>query len=54
VLFAAAFVALLGVELVSALLPWTWRRRLASSERSWFFGRAWDQAGTWVELAYMG
>jgi hypothetical protein len=53
-LFVLAFVMLLSVALVSLLLPWTWRRRLSSGEQKWFFGRAWDEAGTFVEFAYMG
>jgi hypothetical protein len=48
------FVALLAVSLLSLLLPWTWSRRLASREPRWFFGRAWDEAGTFVEFALMG
>jgi hypothetical protein len=52
-LFALAFVTLLSVALVSLLLPWTWRRRLSSSEQRWLFGRAWDEAGTFVEFACM-
>jgi hypothetical protein len=53
-LFVLTFVTLLAVALVSLLLPWTWSRRLSAHEQKWFFGRAWDEAGTFVEFALMG
>lgn len=52
--FLVAFVFLLMGAVLALLLPWTWPRRFQSSERRWFFGRAWDDAGSLAEFAFMG
>jgi hypothetical protein len=53
-IFAATFVAFVGRALLTLLLPWTWRRGFLSEDRRWFIRRAWDDAATFIELAYMG
>jgi hypothetical protein len=53
-IFAATFAVFLVTALITLLLPWTWRRRLLSDDKKWFVKRAWEDAGTFVELAYMG
>jgi hypothetical protein len=52
-IFAGTFVVLLGVALITLFLPWTWPRRFTSDDKRWFVGRAWDDAATFIELAYM-
>lgn len=54
VIFAVAFAITLLGAVMSLLLPWTWTRRFLSDDKRWFVVRAWDDAGTFVELAYMG
>jgi hypothetical protein len=53
-IFVATFVVLVAAALVELLLPWTWPRRFKSDEKNWFVGRAWDNAGTFTELAFLG
>ncbi len=53
-IFVATFVLLVAAASVELLLPWTWPRRFRSNEKNWFIGRAWDNAGTFTELAFMG
>jgi hypothetical protein len=53
-IFAATFVTLLAAATVSSLLPWMRRDRSLLHDKRWFVGRAWDDASTFVELAYMG
>ena len=52
-IFAATFVTLLAAATVS-LLPWMRQDRSLLNDKRWFVGRVWDDAGTFVELAYMG
>jgi hypothetical protein len=53
-IFVATFVVFLAAAFVALLLPWTWSRRFESNEARWFVGRAWDDASTFTELAFMG
>jgi len=53
-IFALTFVVLLVGALIALLLPWTWPRRFLSSEKQWFVKRAWDDAGSFTGLAFMG
>jgi hypothetical protein len=53
-IFALTFVVLLVGALLALLLPWTWPRRFLSSERRWFIKQAWDDAGSFTGLAFMG
>ncbi len=54
IIFVASFVVLVAAASFELLLPWTWPRRFRSNEKNWFIGRAWDNAGTFTELAFMG
>jgi len=53
-IFAGTFAVLLVGALVALLLPWTWSRRLAASENRWLIARAWRDANTITEFAFMG
>jgi len=53
-IFAATFITLLTAATVSLLLPWMRQDRSLMDDKRWFVGRVWDEAGTFVELAYMG
>jgi hypothetical protein len=53
-IFGATFVVLVAAALIELLLPWTWPRRFRSDKNNWFIGRAWDDSGTFTELAFTG
>ncbi len=53
-IFIATFVVLMAAAFVALLLPWKWSRRLHSHDKRWFIGRAWEDAGTFTELSFMG
>ena len=53
-IFLAAFIGLLAAGVVALLLPWTWSRRFGPDGDRWFVGRAWEDAGTFTELSFMG
>lgn len=53
-IFAMTFLVLSVAALITLLMPWTWRRRFLSNNNKWFVVRAWEDAGTFIELAYMG
>jgi hypothetical protein len=53
-IFIATFIALVSVSFVALLLPWKWSRRFHSDDKRWFIGRAWEDAGTFTELSFMG
>ena len=53
-IFIATFVVLVSMSLIALLLPWTWSSRFGSDDERWFIGRAWEQAGTFTELSFMG
>lgn len=53
-IFALTFIVLLVGALLALLLPWTWPRRLHSRDSGWFVGRAWQDASSFTELAFMG
>jgi hypothetical protein len=53
-IFVATFAFCVAAALLTLLMPWTWLRRLRSKDKRWFIGRAWDDAGTLTELAFMG
>jgi len=53
-IFSVTFLVLSVVALITLLMPWTWQRRFLSGDNKWFVVRAWEDAGTFIELAYMG
>jgi hypothetical protein len=53
-IFVATFMVLVAVALIAMLLPWTWSHRLHSGDKRGFIGRAWEEAGTFTELSFMG
>jgi hypothetical protein len=53
-IFVATFALCVAAALLTLLMPWTWPRRRGSEDKRWFIGRAWDEAGTLTELAFMG
>jgi hypothetical protein len=53
-IFAVTFIALLVTALATLLLPWRWQRTRSSNDKKGFVRCAWQEAGTFVELAYMG
>jgi hypothetical protein len=53
-IFTALFVVLAGAAFIALLLPWTSSRRFGSDDKRWFIGRAWEDAGTFTELSFMG
>jgi hypothetical protein len=53
-IFVPTFALCLLATLLVMLTPWTWPRRFGSEDKRWFFGRAWDDAATLTELAFMG
>jgi hypothetical protein len=53
-IFIATFTVLLAMSLLALLLPWKWSRRFHSDDKRWFIGRAWEEAGTFTELSFMG
>ncbi len=53
-IFVATFTVFVAGAFLTLLLPWTWPKRFRSNGSRWFIGRAWDKAGTFTELAFMG
>jgi hypothetical protein len=53
-IFTATFVVLAAAAFAALLLPWRWSRRFHSDDKRWFIGRAWEEAGTFTELSFMG
>jgi hypothetical protein len=53
-IFIMTFILLLAAALVALLLPWKWARSFERNDKRWFFGRAWEDAGTLTEISFMG
>jgi hypothetical protein len=53
-IFTTTFIVLAGAALIALLLPWTWSHRFGSDDKRWFIGKAWEDAGTFTELSFMG
>jgi hypothetical protein len=53
-IFIATFAVLVSMAFIALLLPWRWSSRFGSDDKRWFIGRAWEEAGTFTELSFMG
>ncbi len=54
VILVITFLVMAATQSFELLLPWKWSRRFRSDDKRWFIGRAWEDASTFAELAFMG